>query len=93
MESSPLRAQLAENLRTLGCEVFCVQDLDQAANQVRAGLPRHVILLHLGRRQLSTSVLYAEMAKRLPGWSVAALDAFELREEPESSPPTRSLLN
>jgi hypothetical protein len=90
IENAKHRAWLAGKLRSLGCEVFCARDLDEAADLVRAGIPNEVILVHLGREPMSAPLLHAEMARRLPGWTVSTHDTFELGAE-EDDELTRSL--
>jgi len=78
MDDSIHRTMLAMHLRTLGCEIYFARDLDEAADVIRAGVPKEIVVVYLGQDRLSASDIRSEIARRLPGRSVSIQDTFDL---------------
>jgi hypothetical protein len=82
---------VAAELREIGCRVFCVRDLQEAAALVRAGATRRFVLVRLGAEVFSSEELRRAMADHLPDYAIrgdegeeawAALELESLRQPP-----------
>ena len=65
---------IAAELREMGCRVFCVRDLQEAAALVRAGATRRFVLVRLGAKLFSPEELRRAMAEELPDYAIRGED-------------------
>lgn len=65
---------IAAELREMGCRVFCVRDLREAAALVRAGATRRFVLVRLGGEVCSPEQLRRAMAAELPDYAIRGED-------------------
>ena len=65
---------IAAELREMGCRVFCVRDLQEAAALVRAGATRRFVLVRLGAEVFSPDELRRAMAEALPDYAIRGED-------------------
>jgi len=61
---------VATELAAAGCEVFCVRDVRQAADLVRAGFTMRFVLVLIGEELVPPAHLRAAMAAHLPEWKI-----------------------
>jgi hypothetical protein len=61
---------VAAELREIGCRVFCVRDLQEAATLVRAGATRRFVLVRIGTEEFSSEQLRGAMAEHLPDFAI-----------------------
>jgi len=61
---------VAAELREMGCRVFCVRNLQEAAALVRAGATTRFVLVRLGPELFSPEALRRAMADELPDYSI-----------------------
>jgi hypothetical protein len=79
---------LVARLRALGCAVFAAGSLDEAANLIRAGLPKRLMLVHVPRAAISVTELQEALSARLPGWAVETQEGREdMRNSFSVQPP------
>lgn len=61
---------MARRLRALGCRVYCVRSLDEAADLLKTGLVPDFLFALSPPGDESTENLRDELAARLPSWSI-----------------------
>src|SRR5262245_43834719 len=63
---------VAEELREMGCELFCARDIAGAGELVREGRARRFVLVRIGDDVFSPEQLRRAMAQHLPGYAIRA---------------------
>jgi DNA-binding NtrC family response regulator len=83
------RAALADRIRRFGCEISCAPDLEQATDRIRSGRPQRMLVVQIGTRRTSVTLVHDRMAERLPGWAIEAHDAFTFEVDMDVETPKR----